>query len=124
MALILDDECFKDLFSEYSSENFVKFENEVNIITYQPLQKKHVEKGGIMQYIIRNIDKLIKMKLANNDITIDSLLKLIPNYVMLLTIKNNFNYIDIWFINNSIEITDEYYFKINLYLLKNYKGLF
>jgi hypothetical protein len=113
---ILDNECFNMLFMEYGkeSQNLIQFDDEIKVPSYRTIDECHLSKTGFITEIIVKIQKILKHKLKDENLTLDLAIEKIGNSVYKTNIKDQFKFIDLW----TIQFDGNINFDVEFFTLK------
>lgn len=112
---VLDSNCFNSLFIEYESKGFTLFEREVVISSYRTIDDIHLTKSGFITEIIINTQKILKHKIKDDNLTLETAVVIMKNGLYKTNIRDNFKFIDLW----SIQFNEKNrVFEVEFYTLK------
>jgi hypothetical protein len=86
--------------------------SEEYVRSFKHLDEQYLIKGGFVPYIILKIQEIFKIKLKDENIIFEKVVKRINKNVMKICIKDNFKYLGFWIIDMEINGFNVDYFSL------------
>jgi hypothetical protein len=85
---------------EYESNgSFHQFDNEIAVTSYKTIDDSHLSKNGFITEILINIQKIIKHKIKDDNLSIDKAAEVLKDWLLKTNIRDSFRFIDLWSIH-------------------------